>query len=165
MNQELEEFRERIEKRSDDKNLATHKLTFMVKGIFSSLAYPFAYYAGQGFSSDQLFPCVWECVRNMEAIGLSVLFLTSDGASPNRRFYRLHLLDDFENTSAKGVVYWCWNRYAPSREKRKIFFICDVPHLIKTIRNNFENSHAHKKTRNLMVGIYIFDPIKTKILQ
>ena len=40
--------------------------------------------------------------------------------------------------------------------ERKVYFICDVPHLIKTTRNNLENSQWNKKTRNLLVYIYPF---------
>ncbi|XP_047132783.1 uncharacterized protein LOC124811383 isoform X1 [Hydra vulgaris] len=36
-------------------------------------------------------------------------------------------------------------------EYRKIFFICDVPHLMKTMRNNLEKSHENSSSRNLMI--------------
>ena len=51
--------------------------------------------------------------------------------------------------SEEGVVYWVTNRYDFSR---KIFFFSDPLHLIKTIRNNFENSGGHSYTRNHMVS-------------
>ena len=75
--------------------------------------------------------------------------MVCDGASPNRRFYRIHELADGENKSPDGVVYWIYNRFD---KRRKIYLFCDVPHLLKTIRNNFENSHGHNNTRNLMVS-------------
>ena len=118
INNGLEDFKNRIENKEEDKSMSTYVLAFMVGGVFTSLAYLFAYYAGQGFSSDQLYSCVWESVHVLEAINLKVLLFTNDGASPKRRFYRL----------------------------RK------MPHIIKTIWNNFENSHGHSKTRNLVVG-------------
>ena len=65
--------------------------------------------------------------------GFKVDAMVSDRASPNRRFYRLHQLLDRSNLSNDSVVYWVWNRYDKSR---KINFFCDVPHLIKTLRNN-----------------------------
>ena len=154
MNNELDDFKRHVEKGTEEKSLSSYVLTFMVRGIFTSLAYPFAYYAGQGFTSDQLYPCVWECVRALECINLKVLFFTSDGAAPNRRFYRLHLMPDGANKSDDGVTYWCWNRYAS--EQRKLYFFCDVPHLVKTVRNNIENSHGHLNTRNLMVCLILF---------
>ena len=81
-----------------------------------------------------------------------MLLFTSDGVSPNRRFYRLHMMHDLEKRSDDGVIYWCWNRCTNADERRKIYFICDVLHLINTIRNNIENSHGHSDTRNLVVG-------------
>ena len=87
--------------------MSTYVLKFLVGGVFTSLAHPFAYYAGQGFSSDQLYPWVWESVRVLEAINLKVLFFTSHGVSPNRRFCRLHMIHDQENRSDDGVLYLC----------------------------------------------------------
>ena len=68
MNNELEDFKNLIENKEEDKSISTYVLTFMVKGFFTSLAYPFAYYAGQGFSSDLLYQCIWQSVRVLEAI-------------------------------------------------------------------------------------------------
>ena len=82
-------------------------------------------------------------------IGLNVRFFCSDGASPNRSFYNIHSAFDKSNVSKDGVVYWTWNRY--SFPRRKIFFISDVPHLMKTARNNFANSGAHSHSRNLII--------------
>ena len=76
--------------------------------------------------------------------GFKIDAMVSDGASPNRRFYWLHQLADGSNLSNDGVVYWAWNRYDKSR---KIYFFCDVPHLMKTLRNNLENFHGHNNTR------------------
>ena len=101
-----------------------------------------------GFTSNQIFPVIWEGVRIMEMSGFCVRAFVSDGAAPNRRFYQLHRLQDDVNVSADGVVFWAWNRYA---KHRKIYFICDPLHLIKTLRNNLENSNGHNKTRHLMV--------------
>ena len=33
---------------------------------------------------------------------------------------------------------------------KDIYFVCDVPHLIKTTRNNLENAHGHLNSKNLM---------------
>ena len=55
MNNELENFKNQIENKEEDKSISTYVLAFMVRGVFTSLAYPFPYYAGQGFYSDQLY--------------------------------------------------------------------------------------------------------------
>ena len=123
INNELFEFHQRVENKIDTKLIVTHVLTFMVRGLCTSLEYPFAYYAANGFTSDQLFPCVWETVQVIETISLKVSFFTSDGALPNRRFYQLHKRDDGENQSDDAVVYWCWNRFTESDNPRKILYL------------------------------------------
>ena len=75
--------------------------------------------------------------------------MVCDEASPNRRFYRIHELADGGNNSPDGVVYWIYNSFDI---RHKIYLFFDVLHLLKTIRNNFENSHGHNNTRNLMVN-------------
>ncbi|XP_022110831.1 uncharacterized protein LOC110990247 [Acanthaster planci] len=38
---------------------------------------------------------------------------------------------------------------SPAEPSRHMYFFCNVPHLLKTTRNNLENSGYHKKTRHL----------------
>ena len=78
-----------------------------------------------GFTAAQLYPCTLEATRILEEIGFKVCVFTSDGASPNRKFYKLLLTDDDDN------IYWTNSTYS----SRKIYFISDIPHLIKTTRN------------------------------
>ena len=75
---------------------------------------------------------------------LEVVAIVCDWATSNRRFFRIHAIENGLNMS-EGVVYWVTNCYDLSR---KIFF-SDPPHLIKTIRNNFENSGGHNYTRSV----------------
>ena len=49
-----------------------------------------------------------------------------------------------------GPVYWTWNPYA--NDGCKLYFISDVPHLIKTTRNCFANSYSHKQSQRLWKG-------------
>ena len=51
---------------------------------------------------------------------------------------------------------WTWN---PFDKSRKIFFISDVPHLLKTTRNNLENSLFNRNSRNLHVSTVLLVPI------
>ena len=121
----------------------------MARGIFSHFNFPIGYFCSKGFNSDQLFPCVWEAIGVLESIGLKVRACICDGATPNRKFFKLHAMENSENVSNDGVVYWALNRFD---FQRKVYFISDPPRLIKTLRNNFENSHGHNNTRNLMVS-------------
>ena len=47
------------------------------------------HFAAENITADLLQPIVWEAVRQIESIGLRVIFVTADGASPNRRFFRM----------------------------------------------------------------------------
>lgn len=152
INEELAAFGESVISEKKPKDLATHVLSFMARGLSKRFNYPIGYFASVGFDSDQLYPCVWEAIENMESLGLKVRALTCDGASPNRRFFKIHQLFDDENVSEDGVVFWTHNRFDSSR---KIYFFSDPPHLVKTLRNNLENSHGNRNTRNLIVSFYI----------
>ena len=123
--------------------LATHVLVVMVKSIVNPLSISLATFATTGVSSFQLMPIFWKANRYLEKINLKVISATADGASPNRKFFRIHKFMDGD--AGKNVVYRAQNIYA--KEKRFIFFFSDVPHLIKTSRNCIANSGAGRATR------------------
>ena len=82
-------------------------------------------------------------------MGFKVIALTGDGASSNKKFFRLHC----SNGEADEVCYKTANPYTD--ENRNIYFISDVPHLIKTIWNCWSHSFVHGCYRKLWVNIYI----------
>ena len=66
---------------------------------------------------------MWEAIRNIEECGLKVIIVTADGASPNRKFFKMH-----QASKKPGeVVYKTPNPY--SLDSRDIYFMSDVPHL------------------------------------
>jgi len=81
-----------------------------------------------------------ECTCNVRVVAT-----TSDGASPNRRLYRMHKGLSTEE-EAVGVVYKTINLY--DRE-RCIYFFSDASHIPKTVRNCIYNSGDGKKTRHM----------------
>ena len=149
INQEVDLFQRSMAEEMEEREIATHVVLFMARGICSRLHYSLGHFATNGFDSHQLFPIAWEAVKILEAIGLRVVSMTSDGATPNRKFYKIHRLADGSNV--QEVIYWTYNPFSADR-RRKIYFFSDVPHLMKTTRNNLENSHSNKNTRNLMVS-------------
>ena len=60
----------------------------------------------------------------MGSHGFNVVTVTSDAAAPNQRFYRLCELEEVSG----DVVYKTKNLF---RRGHDIYFICDVPHLLK----------------------------------
>ena len=87
---------------------------------------------------------VWEAIRQLEGLGFYVICIVCDGASPNRKFFRLH----GEYGQKNGVTYKAVNRH--SKDKRDIYFMSDVPHLLKTIRNCWSHS-GYGKARLMQV--------------
>ena len=120
----------------------------MVRSLCTNLCYPMGYHATMGFTSDQLFPVVREATSILESLGFKVRAWVCDGAAPNRKFFKINAINNYDN-----IGYYTINKYDPTR---KIYFISDVPHLLKTTRNNIENSHGNKNTRNLHVSFFKF---------
>ena len=118
----------------------------MVWGLFTNLCHPFAYFASTTFLSAQLYPCTMKATQVLESLGFLVRAPVSDGASPNCKFYNVvsESVDSF---------YFTQN---PFNRRRRIYLISDVPHLLKTTGNCFENSCWKKNTRNLHVCFSVF---------
>ena len=130
-------------------DIATHLLVLMVRGLFSHIKYPYAHFATTGVSADSLLSIIWEAVRQLEMCGFTVMGVTSDGASPNGKFYRLRSTGD---TGIHVPVYRTINLYSP--HEKWLYFFCNVPHLIKTTKNCWSHSFSHNHTRQLWVNIH-----------
>ena len=132
--------------------LASHALAFLVTGLCTNLKFCLAYFATNGVTSAQMFPIFWEAVGILEMrCNLWVIATTSDGASPNRRFCRMHRMLDGD--AGKNVCYRTINLYA---RDRFIYLFSDAPHLVKTARNCLYHSGDGKCTRYMWNnGFYI----------
>ena len=133
---------EKFCKESTDADIAKYMLVVMVRGVTSDLKFPLAGFSTQSITADFLYPIIWKAVRILETskAKLRVLFITCDGASANRRFFKLHgNINQFINCTP--------NPYA--HDERNIYFISDAPHLLKTTRNCFSNSYGNKNTRKM----------------
>lgn len=129
---------------TQEKPVATHILAIMIRGIFTSLRFPYAHFPTKSLTGNQLFSIVWEAIERLERDGFKVMAITADGASPNRKFFRLHSM----TSTATDICYKTPNPYAS--EDRSIYFFSDVPHLMKTTRNCWSHSSSNG-TRNLWV--------------
>ena len=124
-------------KKSDE--LASHVLVFLVRSIVNPLKFSFANFATTNVDSLQLFTLFWKAVGILEeCVGIKVVGVTSDGASTNRKMYRMHLhmtpVGHYNNDV--DVVYRTLHTLTDENEDdRYIYFISDPPHLIKTARN------------------------------
>ena len=133
VNTHLLAFEESVNGRSsrDVAPLAKTMMVMMVRGLLSGLEFPYVQFPCNKVTGDLLFQPFWEAVRRIEFLGMKVVAVTADGASSNRRFFRLHSL------STAAMPHCIDNPYAT--EERKIFIFSDPPHLQKTARNALES--------------------------
>ena len=123
--------------------IASHALAFLVRGMCTELKFGLAHFATTGITAAQLMPLFWQAVCILEtSCNLWVVTATSDGASPNRRFYRLH--KELDGGADGDLCYRTVNLYAPHRF---IYFFSDAPHLVKTTRNCLKSSGSGTCTR------------------
>ena len=123
--------------------LASHVLVLFVRGLCTDLKFALANFGTQRITSYALVPIFWKAVGILEmTCNLWVIAAISDGASPNRKFFRLHF--GLDGGSGKDVVYRVKNMFAMYRY---IYFFSDAPHLIKTSRNCLYHSGAGNCTR------------------
>ncbi|MBA4719384.1 MAG: hypothetical protein HRO68_09930 [Nitrosopumilus sp.] len=154
INNHLQAFEKSLSDSNSKPTLATHIVVFMVRGLFSSLRFPYAQFPCSSLNGHTLYALVWECISHLENVGFKVLALTADGASCNRKFFKMH-----QQKPAVCFPHKTANIYAD--EDRPIFFFSDPPHLMKTIRNCWANSFAHSFTRKLWVShMKILYPLK-----
>ncbi len=115
----------------EEETLATHALAFLVRGLCTDLKHVIAYYFTRDLTSFQVMPLFWEAVSVLElSLQLYVCAAVNDGASANRKFFRLH--SNLAQDLKCDVVYKTLNVFAMSRF---IYFFADSPHLMKTARN------------------------------
>jgi hypothetical protein len=130
--------------------LASHVLVFLIRSVVNPFKYSFANFATINITSVQLFPLFWKAVGILEiSVGLKVVAVTCDGASSNRKFFKMHfnLTEKEDRNGNVDVTYRTDNLFADDGDKRFIYFISDVPHLIKTARNSLSHSGAGKSNR------------------
>ncbi len=126
---------------NDVDQLASHALVYYVRGLASDLKFSVAYFATKGVTAYEIMTTFWEAVAILElTCQLPVIAVVSDGASSNRKFYRMHDLLDGKETGE--VVHRTINLFASDRY---IWFFSDAPHLMKTTRNCVY--HSGKKNK------------------
>lgn len=102
---------------------ASHALVFMIRGLYKNWKFPFGYFfTGTGVKGDNLVPIVENCVQNLIDLNLFPTSIICDQGTQNRRMFSI--LGGTENNPSTMI------------RGKKLFLIYDMPHLIKSIRNN-----------------------------
>lgn len=112
-------------------NIATSVLVTMVRGISHNWKQPISYFLTKNaVNVEDLEDIIVKTIRKLKGIGLNVLAVTSD-QGPN--FYKL-VKTCFELTFEKPYFFV---------DESIIFYLFDVPHLLKSTRNNFFSHNFH----------------------
>lgn len=132
--------------------LADHALVVMLVPLFESWVQPVASFATRGAAPGiVLSKMVLESVLQLEHHGASIIAVVSDGAGSNHSMWT-HL-------GISGKLYHATNKIQhPSLKKGQyLHFLCDVPHVIKCIRNHLL-THTYG-----MVSVHLHFTIKVII--
>ena len=115
----------------------------MVRGVSTSLQFPFAQFPTAGATAPALSIKLLSAVEHLETAGLHVVAITGDGAAPNRKCFKML------SSNIEGVLHKALNPY--SARPSSIHLFSDVPHLLKTTRNFFYQSYPGASARAMRV--------------
>ena len=101
--------------------IASHVLSFSVQGAATDLKFNIGYFATTNVTSFQLMPLFWQIVSVLElSCNLWVCGTVCDGASPNRKFFRLH--SNLAGQDSDGIVKMVYKTVNMFALWRYIFF-------------------------------------------
>ena len=129
--------------------VASHVFIFLIRNIVNLFKFSLVNFATDGILASQMFPLLWKAISICEkCYSLKVTAVTCDGVSPNHKLFpmNLHLTQDDDMKPETDVTYRTRNLFGGT-ENRFLYFIPDVPHLLKTSRNCLSNSGSSKFTR------------------
>ncbi|CAG4956916.1 unnamed protein product [Colias eurytheme] len=110
--------------------IADHALVFMLQGLHKKLKQPIAYYFVKGtISSQSLAVLIKDIIKAVNDSGFTVITTVCDQGPTN--IGSLNLLKE-----------WCGNPATSNYfmvDDEKIFIMFDIPHLFKSLRNNFHS--------------------------
>ena len=95
----------------------------LVKSVVNPLSYSYATFATDGITAFQVMPIFSQVVKYLGRVNLKVIATTADGASKNRKFFRMHKY--FCGDSDADVIYHTKSIHA--KEMLFIYFFADAP--------------------------------------
>ena len=137
--QKLEAYLNEIDESDREPVIATKVLVYMIKGVSSGIKEVVATYAVANVSVNQMYIWTWDVIGSLEISGIAVIAFVSDGCTVNRAFIKKHKP---VTILPNGVIFDTVNKAAPHRV---LYFLSDVPHLLKTIRHCLYSSRKKGK--------------------
>lgn len=112
-------------------SLATHALVFMLGGVSSRWKQTVAYHlTGNFFHAKSVKDFITQIIRDSEKSGLTIDVVVSDMGGGNQALWKL-----FGIVAGRYSQTKTWYPH-PCDAVRKLYFMPDVPHLLKNLRNH-----------------------------
>ncbi|KAK3930924.1 Transposable element P transposase [Frankliniella fusca] len=109
--------------------IADHALGFMVQGLNAHWVLPIAFYlVSKTCPSTILKKCIKSVIRSLRDVGLTVVASVSDQGPTNRSTIR-----ELKEECGDSVFYCV--------DQSRVYHVWDVPHLMKSVRNNLLTSN------------------------
>lgn len=116
--------------------LSKHALVIMIRGLHQNWKFPFSYFlTGSGVKGDELVKIIKQCVNQLSNVGLLPVAIVCDQGTQNRRMYDL-----LGGSQSKPTT---------KLNDKELFLIYDVPHLLKSVRNNLLNGDIKLKNKTI----------------
>ena len=126
--------------------IATHALVFMLGGVTTRWKQTVAYYfTGNSTNGRVIKEIITEIIQCASNIGLNIIYVTCDMGSSNRALWK-----DFEIGCSRNSVKKNFIQHPYYAEKR-IYFLDDIPYVVKNIRNHLANGQSIIIPQNLVV--------------
>uniref|UniRef100_A0A1X7VKZ9 Uncharacterized protein n=1 Tax=Amphimedon queenslandica TaxID=400682 RepID=A0A1X7VKZ9_AMPQE len=106
-------------------------LVLMIRGLFTSLTFPYALFVTSNLTGEQMVPIFYKGIMRIERCGFKVLTITLDGCSVNRKFMQIV---SNPNTTVPHKI-----KIPLSNNSREIFLFSDPSQLIKIASNCLAN--------------------------
>ena len=123
---------------------ATHGLVFMLAGISSRWKQIVAYYLTGNKTDGKVFQqIILEIIEKAASVGLHVSAVTSDMGSCNRAMWSTFGLATNRYVNVTHIQH-------PLDQAKNLYFIADVPHVIKNLRTSFVNGNELELPENIV---------------
>ena len=123
---------------SPKEEIVSKVLCYMIKGVSNGVKEVVACYGVSNVSAPQMYLWSWHVIGALERNGIRITAFVCDGSSINRAFINMH---EPVTKLKSGIVIDTVNKAA---SVRILYFMSDVAHLLKTIRNCFYKSRSDK---------------------
>ena len=109
--------------------IASHVMVFLVHSIVNPFKFSLANFATKDIQASQIFPLLWKAVGICELNSLKVIAVTCDGASENRKLFKMHFHLTFDDDINPDVDVTYLTRNLHSCKKSDSFALYLMYHI------------------------------------